>query len=190
MPTPALPALITLLLLAALLLAAVLSDLRDRRIPNRLVVTGLCLAALMHVGALWERQAALAGPAVWSPLAGLLAGGAALMPLYLLRACGAGDVKLMAMVGAFIGAPTVLRATLYTLLAGGVLSLIFMLGRGVARQALDNIRFLLTDWAMRLRGGQGAQLAPLANTAARLPYGVAIAAGTAFALWQRLQSPG
>jgi prepilin peptidase CpaA len=190
MSTFAVPTLLSLLLLAALLLAAVISDLRERRIPNRLVVVGLCVAVLLHLGVQWAGKPTLAGSAFWSPLVGLLAGGLALMPLYLLRACGAGDVKLMAMVGAFIGAPTALRAVLFTLLAGGILSLIFMLGRGVARQALENIRFLLTDWAMRLRGGQVARLAPLANTAARLPYGVAIAAGTAFALWQRFQAPG
>ena len=95
---------------------------------------------------------------------------------------GAGDVKLMAMVGAFIGAPAVLVATLYTLLAGGVLSLLFMLGRGVAAQALANVRFILTDWALRAANGQGARLAPLETTAARLPYGVAIALGTGAAL--------
>jgi len=88
----------------------------------------------------------------------------------------------MAMVGAFVGVQTVLTAALYTLLAGGLLSLVFMLGRGVAAQALANVRFLLTDWALRASTGQGARLAPLHTTAARLPYAVAIALGTGAAL--------
>ena len=169
-------------LLAALLLAAVIADLRSRRIPNPLVLTGIALAFAAHALAYGTGTPPLAGPAWWSPLAGLLSGFALLMPLYLLRATGAGDVKLMAMVGAFVGAPAVLSATLYTLLAGGLLTLVFMLGRGVAAQTLTNVRFLLTDWALRLATGQGARLAPLQTTAARLPYALAIALGTGAAL--------
>jgi prepilin peptidase CpaA len=105
-----------------------------------------------------------------------------MLPLYLLRAMGAGDVKLMAMVGAFIGPAAVATAVLYTLLAGGLLSLVFMLGRGVAAQTFANIRFMLTDRAVRAASGQGSALPPLQTTAARLPYALAIALGTAAAL--------
>lgn len=104
------------------------------------------------------------------------------MPLYLLRACGAGDVKLMAMVGSFIGAPAVLTAAFYTLLSGGLLSLVFMLGHGVTAQALANVRFMLTHWMVRTQTGQGVQLEPLQHTAARLPYAVAISLGALAAL--------
>ncbi|MDE2394809.1 MAG: prepilin peptidase [Burkholderiales bacterium] len=164
------------------MIAALVVDLRARRIPNRLILVGLAGASILHAIALAAHQPGRAGPDAWSPLAGLLAGGAALLPLYWLRACGAGDVKLMAMVGAFIGAPLVLVAALYTLLAGGLLSLVFMLPRGVAAQTRANVRFMLTDWSLRLRTGQGARIEPLAMTAARLPYAVAIALGTAAAL--------
>jgi prepilin peptidase CpaA len=176
------------LALAALLLGAVVTDLRSRRIPNRLILTGLTLAAMVHATGLMTGAPPLAGNAWWSPLAGLLVGGVALMPLYVLRACGAGDVKLMAMAGAFLGAPAALRAVLFTLLAGGLLSIVFMLGRGVAAQAWTNLRFLLTDWLLRVRGGgQSIALAPLPTTAARLPYGLAISAGALLAL---LSPPG
>ncbi len=178
-----------LVLLAALLVAAVVADLRSRRVPNALVLVGLMLAFTTHTIALVAGFAPLAGAAWWSPLTGLLTGLASLMPLYLLRATGAGDVKLMAMVGAFIGVQPVLTATLYTLLAGGLLSLVFMLGRGVAAQTLANVRFLLTDWALRASSGQGARLAPLQTTAARLPYAVAIALGTGAALLWPLTTP-
>ena len=175
-------AVVTNTLLAALLLGAVVADLRSRRIPDRLVLAGLALAFIAHAIAMGTDAMPLAGRAWWAPVAGLFAGFTLLMPLHLLRATGAGDVKLMAMVGAFVGAPAVLVATLYTLLAGGLLALVFMLGRGVAAQTLANVRFLLTDWALRLSTGQGARLAPLQTTAARLPYAVAIALGTGAAL--------
>lgn len=178
-----------LALITALLVAAVAVDLRLRRIPNALVLVGLTLAFTAHSIALTTGSIPLAGRAWWSPLAGLLTGLASLLPLYLLRATGAGDVKLMAMVGAFIGVQPVLTATLYTLLAGGLLSLVFMLGRGVAAQTLANVRFLLTDWALRASSGQGARLAPLQTTAARLPYAVAIALGTGAALLWPLATP-
>lgn len=176
-------------LLAVLLLGAVFTDLHSRRIPNALVVAGVALAFITHTVTLGTGSLALAGPSWWSPLAGVLTGLASLMPLYLLRATGAGDVKLMAMVGAFIGVQPVLTATLYTLLAGGLLSLVFMLGRGVAAQTLANVRFLLTDWALRASSGQRARLAPLQTTAARLPYAVAIALGTGAALLWPLATP-
>jgi prepilin peptidase CpaA len=170
------------LLLAAILLGAVVVDLRSRRIPNTLVLAGIALAFVSHASSIAWGRVPLAGSAWWAPLAGIATGFVLLLPLYLLRATGAGDVKLMAMVGAFVGAPTVLAAMLYTLLAGGLLSLVFMLGRGVAAQTLANVRFMLTDWALRATTGQGARLAPLQSTAARLPYAVAIALGTGAAL--------
>jgi prepilin peptidase CpaA len=169
-------------LLAGLTLGAAVIDLRSRRVPNRLVLAGIVLAIGLHTVAAITGSPALAGRQWWAPLAGLGTGLAVLMPLHLLHATGAGDVKLMAMVGAFIGAPATLNAALYTLVAGGLLSLVFMVGRGVAAQTLANVRFLLTDWVLRAGSGQGAGLPPLQATAARLPYAVAIALGTAASL--------
>ena len=176
-------------LLITLLVGSILTDLRSRRIPNGLVLAGVAIAFIIHAVALGADTKPLAGPVWWSPLTGLLTGLAVLMPLYLLHATGAGDVKLMAMVGAFIGTPAVLSAALYTLLAGGLLSLVFMLRPDVTSQAFANVRFLLTDWALRASSGQGARLAPLQTTAARLPYTVAIALGTGAALRWPLFTP-
>jgi prepilin peptidase CpaA len=187
----------TTLLLLALLLVAVTTDLRSRRIPNTLVLTGTTLALASHALVMGHEGVPLAGPAWWAPLAGLITGLLVLMPLYLMRAMGAGDVKLMATVGAFVGAPTVLSVALYTLLAGGLLSLTVMFATGVAAHTLANLRFLLTEWmarALRLRSAPQAadaaqtaqtaqfEFAPLQTTAARLPYALAISAGTVAAL--------
>lgn len=171
-----------LILLAIVLAIAAGTDFRWHKIPNRLVVIGVVLALTTNTGWLLMGQNALAGPDWWSPLAGLAAGFALLLPLYLFRAMGAGDVKLMAMVGAFIGFPAILTATLYTMAAGGILALIFMLGRGVAAQAISNLRLMLTSLAVRVSTGQGGKLEPLATAAARMPYALAIAIGTGAAL--------
>lgn len=182
MPTVSLAALSQVLALALLLACAVVTDLRSRRIANRLVLAGAVLAVLMHAALLAAGRPALAGEAWWSPLAGLLAGGAALLPLYLLRATGAGDVKLLAMVGAFTGPATALGAALYTLLAGGVLALLWMPLFGVTAHTLRNLRRLVSGWRVRTSTHGAVRRAALESSAARLPYAVAICVGTAGAL--------
>lgn len=165
--------------LAAVLVVAVVFDIRWRRIPNRLVLVGLALALTLHaVGAVAGGKGS-SGAMWWGPIAGSAAGFGLMLPLYLVRAMGAGDVKLMAMVGTFVGPVAAVSAVLYTLIAGGLLSLAFMLGRGVAVRTIANLRFMVIDCALRIAGGQRAQLPPLEKTAARLPYAVAIAVGTA-----------
>lgn len=172
--------------LVATLAAAVWCDVRTGRIPNRLVVSGVVAAMLLHGIGLTTDQAPLAGPGPWAWLSGCLVGGLVILPLYMLRACGAGDVKLLGMVGAFVGANVAISAALFTFAAGGVLSLVVIALRGVGAQTLSNLRFMLTDWGLRATTGQGLRLAPLSTTAARLPYAVAIAAGTFIALWRPL----
>jgi len=177
----------TTLILLTLLLCAVTMDLWSRRVPNTLVLGGTMLAVACHVVALAHSGTPLAGAPWWAPAAGLVTGLLVLMPLYLLRALGAGDVKLMAMVGAFVGAPEVLAVALHTLLAGGLLSLTVMLASGRAALTLTKLRFVLSEWAawaLRLRSTPFAPAAPLQTTAVRLPYALAISAGTVTALMQ------
>lgn len=163
----------------------IISDLRCRRIPNLLIWRGIAVALVIQFCAINTQTPTLAGAQWWSGLAGMAVGLLALMPLYLLRACGAGDVKLMAMVGAFVGPATVLDAALCTLVAGGALSLVFMLCKGISAQTLGNVRFIVTDVMVRARTGGGARIEPLATTAGRLPYAVAIVTGTFAALLLR-----
>ena len=101
------------------------SDLGQRRIPNALVLSGWILACAVH---LWELQAGrlpLAGATLWAPLAGGAVGALMLLPMYLCSGMAAGDVKLMSMVGAFLGPSTALWAALFAMVAGGVLALLW-----------------------------------------------------------------
>ena len=180
--------LIAYLVLVCCVAGAMVFDLRFRRIPNTVILIGLAGAFAMHALAFQLFGKSLAGTAWWSPLAGLALGFVLMLPLNMLRAMGAGDVKMMAMVGAFVGPGAVATAALYTVLAGGLLSLAFMMGRGVAVQTLANLRFMLTN-RVRARSGQAERLEPLQTTAARLPYAVAIALGTAAALLWPLATP-
>lgn len=113
-------ALLSVTVLALLLGLAIASDLRAHRIPNRLIGLGLAAALMLHAWALAADAASLAGTSWWSPLAGATVGAALLLPLHLSGGMGAGDVKLMAMAGAFVGARGAAWSALYALALGGL----------------------------------------------------------------------
>ena len=172
---------IPVLLLCALLLAASCYDVRSHRIPNWLVAGGAVIALFLHsvlpvgFGFISEAPGALG---LLGSLKGLGLGLALLLPFYLLRAMGAGDVKLMAMVGGFLGVPDVVWALLGTFVAGGVLTLAVGLSRGVLGRTMQNIRFMITTSAVKMYSGSLPTFDDAPTTAAKLPYGIAIALGT------------
>lgn len=167
-------------LLLGLLAAAVTSDIHSRRIPNLLVAfgiaSGLVLQGVLPLPAIPDSFGSAQG--VGSGIAGIATGFAALLPLYLLRATGAGDVKLMMMVGAFLGPLQTLGAALLTLIAGGLLGIMMALWQRTLRQLISNLRFMLMSATIRLAGGDSPGFEPLQQTAGHMPYAVAIAAGT------------
>jgi prepilin peptidase CpaA len=176
-----------LLLLFALLAIAVGSDVHARRIPNALVFPGALLALALH--ALLPAGAGLFGVpmgslGLLSSLGGMALGLAFLLPMYALRLMGAGDVKLLAMVGAFVGAGQILAVTVATLLAGGVLALVVAAWQRSLGRVLGNT--YQTMLHAGLSGLAGGIVAPAAASG-RLPYAVAIAAGTVpCVLWLHL----
>ncbi len=174
-------ALLPAVLLGALLALALWHDVRSRRIPNLLVLlgalAGLALNALLPPGASLFR-APFGGLGALAGLAGLGTGLAVLLPMYLLRAMGAGDVKLMAMAGAFLGPRAMLDAALWTLLSGGVLALAAALYSGRLRVLLANAYQMLLNLLLRTVARAGGGVEAPAAVSGRLPYAVAIASGT------------
>ena len=169
---------LTTTLLLLLLAGAVITDLRARLIPNVLVLAG-ALAGLLLAGLHPEGIGFLSG------LGGLVLGLAIFLPVYLLRAMGAGDVKLMAMAGAFLGPAAIVEAALWVLLTGGALALVFALRRGVARRMAANLREMLFSAAASVQIRSLPDFSAGPQTAARLPYAVAIALGVAAFLLAR-----
>ena len=159
-------------ILILLLLVAAWQDIRSRRIPNVLVFSGAMGGVLLN--SLLPQE--MGGLGVLDSLAGLGIGLALLLPLYLLRAMGAGDVKLMAMTGAFLGVQGTIIALLYVLLVGGVLALAVTWYQGNLRRLLHSLKTMLFIGAAR--GAIGSLPAPDAGLPG-MPYGVAIAVGTA-----------
>ena len=150
---------------------AAIYDIQFRRIPNWLVLTGLVLSLVIHV-----TFNEFYGFKAWGY--GMLTGFGLFLPLYALRAMGAGDVKLVAMAGSFLDAGSAIGVVLTTLVVGGVLSIVVALRNGVLRQAIGNIHTQLTLTMFKKISGGNAQLEQLPSSAGNLPYAVAIAAGT------------
>lgn len=163
---------LTTTLLLLFLSGAVTTDLRARIIPNALVLGGAAtgtLLASLHPEGIGFLHA----------LGGLALGLAIFLPLYLVRAMGAGDVKLMAMAGAFIGPAAIAEAALWVLLTGGALALVFALRRGIARRMAANLRDMFFSAAASVEIRVVPDFSAGPQTAARLPYAVAIALGVA-----------
>jgi prepilin peptidase CpaA len=167
---------VDLLAMAAVLLTVALGswfDVRARRIPNVLTVGALAVAlGLRATFGMEELMGGLSG-------AGLAL--AVVVPLFVMGGIGGGDAKLLAAVGAFLGPKDLVVALLATAIAGGAMALVYSARRGVILPALLNTRGLLT---YVLTGGRSGERTTLQTEGAvSVPYGVAIAAGTIFALW-------
>lgn len=165
---------------AALLLVLLASgfDLRTRRIPNALTFGAALLAMCVHT--------AFNGVGgFFMALGGWAAGLAIFFPLYLLRGLGAGDVKLLGAVGAWLGAGAAVTTALWGAIAGGVLALIVALAHGYTRTAFRNLWLLFMHW--RVAGPRPLSSVSLDTPASspRLAYAVPIAVGLMVTLWLR-----
>ena len=101
------------------LAAALYFDIRERRIPNAIVVCGAVAGVLL--------QSLTPGAAGLSmSVLGFATGLVILLPLFAFGKFGAGDVKLLAALGALRGFSFIWRATLLGALAGGVIAVVQM----------------------------------------------------------------
>ena len=152
-------------------------DLRTRRIPNA-VTFGAALSAF----AVALAYGGLSGLA-WS-MSGWLVAVAVFLPFFLLRGMGAGDVKLLGAMGAWLGPGGALIAAFFTAIAGGVMALIVVLARGYLAETFRNVWAMLMHW--RVFGLQPVPDHTLQTSRGpRLAYALPIAAGALVTLWMR-----
>jgi prepilin peptidase CpaA len=143
------------ILSAAVVTVAAATDVYSRRIPNWLSLAAFGGGLLVHL-----IQDGPSGLPVALGGAGL--GLLVFLPVYLIRAIGAGDVKLIAGVGALLGPRDLFSALIYCALAGGLISVVMLARRGLLQRSLMDI----VTSPLRLQ-----------RSGAKAPYGVAIASG-------------
>ena len=162
------------LFVGTLLALACVTDLRTRRIPNVLTFSAAAGAVLFHLATGgWQA-------AGWS-IVGLFVGALLFLPMFALRGMGAGDVKLLAAVGAWLGPGQVAMVALATSLVGGVMAIVVALAYGYLRKALTNIYLLLAHW--RVMGVSPLPAVTLEQASGpRLAYALPIAIGTVVTL--------
>ncbi len=169
-----------LIFLICLLLASIFFDYRGHRIPNALtfggVIAGLTFSIIGLSG----------GVTLVESIAGVGVGMAMLMPMYAMRIMGAGDVKLLAMAGAFLGPLGIFWACLYSLMFGGLLAVIWI----VANQGLRvTIQQCIGSWVVA-RHGDGNELSESGvslNSESKMPYAAAIGFGVLTAAVWKIQ---
>lgn len=165
-------------LLLALVLAAAVYDVRYRRIPNWLSLAGVLIGVALNAFLDQGRRGMFVASMLGLAIAFIVYFG-----LYALRAMGAGDVKLMAAIGALVGWERWFGIFFVTALVGGVMALILVVSRGRLKQTLFNVGFILSE----LKGGRPAYLAKEEldvkhKKALGLPHGAVIAVSTVFYL--------
>ncbi len=160
--------------LLGLLALACIIDVRSYKIPNWLTFGGAAFALIYSALKPFSGGAGF----LWS-LGGLGVGLLVMLPMYALRVMGAGDVKLMAMVGAFLGVSATLYAALFVFICGGVLALGHSLLRGSALRMASNVKEITQGALYAVMGGirPHAQMLP-AQSVGKMPYALSIAVGT------------
>jgi prepilin peptidase CpaA len=153
------------------------TDFRSRRIPNVLTF-GASAAAVVF----WTWTNGWAGFS-WS-LGGWALGCALFLPWFLLGGMGAGDVKLLAALGAWAGPGKAIWIALYGGIAGGIFAVVVSMYAGYLGEMLRNLWGLLAFW--RVMGVQPHPELTLRNgKGPRLPYAFPITAGAVVVLWLR-----
>lgn len=146
----------------SLLLFAVVKDVRLRLIPNNICLAIVALGAIASV-----LTAGVTG--LLTSALGIVIGLCILLPVYAFGGIGAGDVKLLAACGAYLGPVGLINGTVLAFLIGGLLGFYYIV--------VGKLMYLVPRlYAFFPNGGA-------LDRKVELPYGVAIAGGSILALW-------
>lgn len=169
------------ILLGILVAVAAVFDIRFRRIPNWLVLAGIVAGFTWNVYSPGVSGGLSGGwPGFGRAAAGFGLGFILYFPLYLLRARGAGDVKLLAAAGAITGASNVVWIFLLTAILGGIIALVMLVFAGRMRKTLFNVAWIMRDLIqLRAPYKSSEELDVNSTKGMRLPHGAMIAVGAA-----------
>jgi prepilin peptidase CpaA len=159
-------------LLLAVLVISLVTDIRERKILNIVTLPAIAAGLLYHTFSAGWQGVLLSGT-------GLLLGGGLFLIPYLLGGIGAGDVKLLAAIGALKGAEFVFSSFLYTCLAGGAIALLILMKQRNLTASMHRIAHALLFFR---KNGESFAVLDKTELHNAFPYGVAIVAGTVSAL--------
>lgn len=151
-------------------------DYREHRVPNWLnawlLMTGV-LAQFSYEG--WG--------GVKTALGGALVGFAVLIIPWAMHAMGAGDVKLMAAIGAWLGAKLALTGFVVGALIGGVMGVVMILRSGKLGHAYSNFAIIVSKCtSLRSAFSDFGSVKSFGSTTTLLPYGIPLTIGSLLVL--------
>jgi prepilin peptidase CpaA len=160
-------------LLTGILLTAALYDVRFRRIPNWLTYPGIIIGIICHTAMKGMEGLAFS-------LEGLGVGFGIMVIIYLMGGTGAGDVKLMAAIGGFLGPKGTFVAFLFTSIVGGIYAIMLLFLSGYLKETINRHwsifkTFILTKKFIYLPPSENEKKP-------KLCYAIAIALGTLFSV--------
>ena len=158
--------------LVGVISVALVTDLQNRKIYNWLTFPAMLAGLVLNfaIGGLAGLQ---------SSLIGLLVGSIVFLVGFFVGAMGAGDVKLMAAVGAWLGWPFTVAAVIYVTIFGGLIAIGAAASSGALKQMLKNVGWFMYGLVVP---GAKATAAFSQSAAPPVAYGVSIALGTMLAL--------
>jgi len=158
----------TMVLLAAVVVVslAVYTDLRWRKISNRLTIPAIAVGIVLNTFCLsWY--------GLFSSLTGFAIGIAVFIIPFALRGMGGGDVKLMGALGALLGGYAIVSIALYTAVCGGAIAVVVAFYNHELGSSLRTTARMIKN-IVHIDRSKKVDI----STNLRIPYGLAIGAGT------------
>jgi len=145
-------------------------DGKELRVPNWITFP-MVLSGLIYSTA--------AGDGFLAGFAGMCTGLACLLPLYAVGGMGAGDVKLMAGMGAWLGWQITMEAFIVSVIVGAIMAALMVLDKGTWKKHYENFLTILSEWVVIRNPYELSRIAAYRKpTMALLPYGIPICIGS------------
>jgi len=157
----------TTLAIGLILIISIITDLRNRKILNVVTLPAILVAFIYHFFTSSFDGLLFSG-------LGFLVGLGLLFIPFVMGGIGAGDVKLLAAVGAWKGTLFILYTGIYAGIIGGLIALVILIKKRQLGFTLKSMLFSVVF----LRGTKGSlQISDRMNNSVSIPYAIPIALG-------------